>query len=343
MGQPPLLRSAVRRRDGGASDAGDGGGTHQLPLLRHHQGRRACHGGAAGGAVRRRDAGCYRGGAGAAEHRQGHHLQAGHGDLRRLPGADGTASGHGVSGPVRAAGGTGHAAVPHLRSRCAAPSPGGPLSAGGGALRRGLCRCGRDRSEHGLRRRQPLPHGGGGAVRAGAQSGQRPCVPAPAQAAGGHGAAHRRPTGAGGAGAGYAGEPWRRGGGADRTGGCLLPAPDVSGRERDSPAAAGPAGCTPVTGPGRGEADPGDGGAAGHRLCPSAASGGGVGGPHRRAAADRRPRHRQDHLHTGHRGPFRGHGPSGAAAGPHRPCRQAHERAVPPGGPDHPPGAGYDL
>lgn len=84
----------------------------------------------------RRDAGCYRGGAGAAEHRQGHHLQAGYGDLRRLPGADGTASGHGVSGPVRAAGGAGHAAVPHLRSRCAAPSPGGPLSAGGGALRR---------------------------------------------------------------------------------------------------------------------------------------------------------------------------------------------------------------
>ena len=92
----------------------------------------------------------YRGGAGAAEHRQGHHLQAGHGDLRRLPGADGTASGHGVSGPVRAAGGAGHAAVPHLRSRCAAPSPGGPLSAGGGALRRSLCRCGRDRSEYGL-------------------------------------------------------------------------------------------------------------------------------------------------------------------------------------------------
>ena len=55
------------------------------------------------------------------------------------------------------------------------------------------------------------------------------------------------------------------------------------------------------------------------------------------------PQQRQDHLHTGHRGPFRGHGPSGAAAGPHGPCCQAHERAVPPGGPDHPPGAGYDL
>lgn len=90
----------------------------------------------------------------------------------------------------------------------------------------------------------------------------------------------------GGAGAGHIGEPWRRGGGADRTGGRLLPAPDVSGRERDGPAAAGTAGCSPITGPGRGEADPGDGGAAGHRLCPSAASGGGAGGPHRRAAAD---------------------------------------------------------
>ncbi len=30
-------------------------------------------------------------------------------------------------------------------------------------------------------------------------------------------------------------------------------------------------------------------------------------------------------------------------APPDGPCCQAHERAVPPGGPDHPPGAGYDL
>ena len=48
-----------------------------LPRLRHHQGRRPGHGRAAGGAVRRRDAGCYRGGAGAAADRQGHHRASG--------------------------------------------------------------------------------------------------------------------------------------------------------------------------------------------------------------------------------------------------------------------------
>ena len=42
----------------------------------------------------------YRGGAGAASDRQGHHRQAGHGAVCRLPGADGAQAGHGVPGPV---------------------------------------------------------------------------------------------------------------------------------------------------------------------------------------------------------------------------------------------------
>ena len=38
--------------------------------------------------------------AGAAANRQGHHRQKGHGAVRRLPGADGTEAGDGISGPV---------------------------------------------------------------------------------------------------------------------------------------------------------------------------------------------------------------------------------------------------
>ena len=44
--------------------------------------------------------GRYRGGAGAAANRQGHHRQKGHGAVRRLPGADGAEAGDGISGPV---------------------------------------------------------------------------------------------------------------------------------------------------------------------------------------------------------------------------------------------------
>ena len=50
-------------------------------------------------AQRGRHSGRYRGGAGAASDRQGHHRQAGHGAVCRLPGADGAQEGHGVPGP----------------------------------------------------------------------------------------------------------------------------------------------------------------------------------------------------------------------------------------------------
>ena len=52
------------------------------------------------GPVRLGDAGYFRGGAGAASDRQGHHRQAGHGAVCRLPGADGAQAGHGVPGPI---------------------------------------------------------------------------------------------------------------------------------------------------------------------------------------------------------------------------------------------------
>ena len=68
-----------------------------------------------------------------------------------------------------------------------------------------------------------------------------------------------------------------------------------------------------------------DGSPPGHRLCAPAAPGGGAGGPERGAAADRRSRHRQNHLHPGHRHPAGAHGPDGSAAGPHGPGGQAHE------------------
>lgn len=67
---------------------------------RHSQGHRPRHGPAAGRPLRGRHSGRYRGGAGAASDRQGHHRQAGHGAVCRLPGADGAQAGHGVPGPV---------------------------------------------------------------------------------------------------------------------------------------------------------------------------------------------------------------------------------------------------
>ena len=57
------------------------------------------------------------------------------------------------------------------------------ISSHGAGLRRGLFHHGRDRPEHGFRRRQPLPGGGRPYIRAVPQSEQRPCVPAPGQAA----------------------------------------------------------------------------------------------------------------------------------------------------------------
>lgn len=70
-----------------------------------------------------------------------------------------------------------------LRGPGPAPAEGGPLSSHGAGLRRGLFHHGRDRPEHGLQRRQPLPGGGRPYIRAVPQSEQRPCVPAPGQAA----------------------------------------------------------------------------------------------------------------------------------------------------------------
>ena len=111
-----------------------------------------------------------------------------------------------------------------------------------------------------------------------------------------------------------------RGGGA----GLLSPAP-VSGGDPGGPAAAVPAGRAPADREKRGQNHRRDGGPPGHRLCAPAAPGGGAGGPERGAAADRRPRHRQNHLHPGHRHPAGAHGPDGSAAGPHGPGGQAHE------------------
>ena len=69
-----------------------------------------------------------------------------------------------------------------------------------------------------------------------------------------------------------------------------------------------------------------------------------AGGPGRCTAADRRPRHRQDHLPAGHRGPVRAYGPGCVLllAPTGRAAKRLSERDG-PGGPDHPPCPGHEL
>lgn len=57
----------------------------------------------------------------------------------------------------------------------------------------------------------------------------------------------------------------------------------------------------------------------------------------------RRPRHPARPPPHGASWPFSRAWAFRCCCWPPRPCCQAHERAVPPGGPDHPPGAGNDL
>ena len=65
--------------------------------------------------------------------------------------------------------------------------------------------------------------------------------------------------------------------------------------------------------------------------------------PGRYAAADRRPRYRQDHVSAGHRVSVRAYGVGCGAAGAHRPRRQAPGRGDGPGGPDYPSCPGHEL
>ena len=81
----------------------------------------------------------------------------------------------------------------------------------------------------------------------------------------------------------------------------------------------------------------------GHHLRTPAAAGGGAGRPAGRGDPHRRPWHRQDHGGAGHCGSVGEDGTGHSVGGPHGPGSQAHERADRPGGPDHPPDAGYEL
>ena len=176
---------------------------------------------------------------------------------------------------------------------------------------------GRDRPEHGLRRRQPLPGGGRPYIRAVPQSEQRPCVPAPGQAAFRlRPADWRQPdtleTALDGllARASSSRSRWR---GA----GLLSPAP-VSGGDpvarrllslRDAPRQTGKNVDKIIAEMERQQ---------GIAYAPQQRRAVELAARSRGAAADRRPRHRQDHLHPGHRDPAGAHGPDGAAAGPPR-------------------------